>query len=173
MTTLPFDAVEQVTRTRLLGALKKAFSLTTRLKGFHGMDAKFEWMQKDQRIKEAFSRYPEVVYVLSQSGIEESFVLALTVLLDQFERLFNGFEKLDDKVESVRKFLGLLVDTERFYSPIGGLLGYYEQVLHLMTIGKEESFPDLYPPPLHDMRERTQEVWRYCYEGVSRLSEVS
>ena len=171
MTAHPFNVVEQVTRSRLFNTVKNVEALRSSLSRFQSMDEKLEWMQKDSRVQEAFGRYPDVVYILSQSGLEEAFVLSLVVLFGQFDRLFNGVEKVDNRLDAIRELLDLLVTTERFYSPIGGLLGYYVQVLHLLSSGKEESFPDLFPPPLCDMREKTQEVWRYCYEGTARLGE--
>ena len=173
MTTLPFDALEQMARTRLFGALKKAEALRSALARFQSTDEKLEWMQKDMRVKEALRRFPEVAYVLSYGCVDDAFVLAVTVLLDQFDPLFNGFEALEDKTGCIRRLLDLLVSTERFYRPIGGLLGYYGQVLHLLALGKEESFPGLFPPPVFDMRNTTKQVWDYCYEGVLRLGETA
>jgi hypothetical protein len=171
MTIHPFDAVEQVTKTRLYGALKKVESLRSLLSRFPSIDERLEWMQKEIRVREAFARFPEVAYILSQGNLEEAYVLALAVFLDQFDRLFAGYETLDDKMGSVKRLLDLLVTTERFYQPIGGLLGYYGHVLHLLVLGKEELFPDLFPPPLSDMREKTKKVWRYCYEGALHVGE--
>jgi UTP---glucose-1-phosphate uridylyltransferase len=173
MATLPFDAVQQVTRTKLVAALKKAEVLRISLAGFKTIEEKCKWIEQDPEVEKAFASVPELVHMLSTGNVEERFVLALAVLLDQFDRLFHGIESLKARFEKIRSLVDLLVSTERFYRPIGGLLGYYEQVLRLLAMGQEETFPGLFPPPMEDMRDKTKAVWRYCYEGVSRLRECA
>lgn len=171
MTAQPFDALEQETRSKLFQTLQHVEALRTSLIQWRSLDERLEWMQKDKRVRQTVGRFSEVAYVLSQAGVEESYVLALTVLLGQFDRLFDGYPALENKIEHIRALLDLLVGTERFYGPIGGLLGYYEQVLRLLAFGNDEVLPSLFPPPTFDMREKTEEVWRYCYEGALRLGQ--
>ncbi len=165
------DSGEQETRSRLFRVLQNVEALRTSLMRFMSLDEKVEWLQKDKRVVDAFTRFPEIAYVLSQGSVDEAFVLAVLVVLGQFDSLFSGFEALDNKLERLKTLLDLLVHAERFYRPIGGLLGYYEQVLRLLAFGKDERLPDLFPPPVCDMREKNSEVWRYCYEGALRLGE--
>ncbi len=173
MTTLRIETENQAIKTRLLGALRKAESLRVALSTYQGLEEKVEWMQKDPLVVDSFGRFAEIGYVLSQDRLESTYVLALTVLLGQFDHLFNRFEHQEDRMKALRQLLDLFVSTEQFYRPIGGLLGYYGQVLRFLATSNEESFKNLLPPPASDMRQKTKDVWRYCYEGVRRLGEMA
>jgi hypothetical protein len=170
---LPFDAAGAVTRSRLISAVRVAEVLRDELASYTCIDERLAWMLQDSRVEEAFKGYSELRNLLEHGAAEEAYVVALSVLLGQFDRLFKNFDQLEDRAGALKRLLDVLVSTERFYSPIGGLLGYYLQVLYLLSESKEEKRPTYASPPIYDMRQKTGEVWKYSYEGVKRLKEVA
>ena len=173
MVILPFDPAEVVTRSRLSAAIGIAKSLEEEFSCYNSIDERLARMLQDVQVVEAFRSYPELETLLSHGGSEESYVIALSVLLGQFDRLFKSFDQLEDRANALKRLLEVLVSTERFYRPIGGLLGYYLHVLSLLAEPKEEKRPTYAPPPIHDMRQKTKVVWKYSYEGIKRLKEVA
>jgi hypothetical protein len=171
--TLPFDAASAVVRSRLMSAARVAEGLRDDLSSYRSIDERVARMLQDKRVETAFHVYPELEDLLAHGAAEESYVIALSVVLGQFDRLFKGFDTLEDRFGALWRLLDILVSTERFYRPIGGLLGYYLQVLHLLVEPKEEIRPTYAPPPFCDMRRKTKEVWGYSYEGIKRLKEVA
>ena len=172
MVILPFDAAKAVTRSRLIAAVHVAKNVHDKLADCANQDERLARMLQDSRVEKAFHRYPELENLLSHGSAEEGYVIALSVFLEQFDRLFLGFDALEDRSGALKSLLDILVSTERFYRPIGGLLGYYVQVLQLIAEPDEETRPAYAPPPFYDMRQKTESVWRYAYEGILRLGEV-
>lgn len=173
MVTLPFDVAKAVVQSRLMTAIRLAEELQDGLAHCTSLDERLAQMLQEARVEAAFHAHRELENLLLHGLPEETYVIALSVLLDQFDRLFKEFDTLDDRAGALKRLLEVLVSTERFYQPIGGLLGYYLEILHLLAEAEEEHLPTFAPPPLHDMRKKTHEVWTYAYEGIQRLGEVA
>lgn len=173
MARLAFDAVQNTAQKKLYMSLENTERLDSLLLLHQTLGEKTTWIYKDPRVLMSIRRFPAVDMIVSNGSVEERYVIGLTVLLDQFERLFDGIEKLPDPRGTLQKLVSILVDTERFYQPIGGLLGYYQETLRLIAGQKTESRPTWLPPPFFEMRAKTASVWTQCYEGICRLGEVA
>ena len=172
MIILSFDIAEASRRSRLAEAVRLVRGLLDEFADCTSLDDRLSGMLRDSRVEKAFSSYPELETLLSNGPVEEGYVLALSVVLGQFDRLFHNFHELEDRSGALKHFFDILVSTERFYQPIGGLLGYYAQVLQLLAASGAEERPSYEPPPIYDMRQKTRTVWEYSYEGIKRLGEV-
>ena len=172
MVILSFDTAEAERRSRLADATRLIRSLLDEFADCASLDDRLMRMLRDSRVEKAFSSYPELENLLSHGSVEEGYVLALSVVLGQFDRLFDKFHEVEDRSGALKCFLDILVSTERFYKPIGGLLGYYAQTLQLLETPGVEERPSYAPPPVYDMRQKTRPVWEYSYEGIRRLKEA-
>jgi hypothetical protein len=119
-------------------------------------------------------RYPLVQSFLAQATPEEQYVIDLMVALHQADALFDGMEKLPNAPEALRSLVSTLVALETFYQPIGGLLGYNNTVIDLMTKSDQHKETSQYvPPPYTDLRVMGPALWAASYEGVSHLGSTA
>jgi hypothetical protein len=170
----PQSQTEAAKNTPFLVAKKLADSVQARLKKCNDIEEKKAFLFKDVSIRKKLERYPEVIQFLVHANPTEAYVLALTVALDQFDVLFDGFDTLPEKSLVLKRFVAILVNMEQFYQPMGGLLGYHETVLRLLSNPTALPSNDQYlPPPFQDMREKTSLVWKTCYEGVREFPRTA
>lgn len=165
---------EGAKNTPLAQARKLADSIHARLKNCKNNEEKKKLLLKDSSIRASLEQYPEVVHFFSQGTAEEAYVLALTAALGQFHTLFDGFETLPEKTASLKQFVSTLVQMERFYQSMGGLLGYHETILRMLANPTVLPATDQFlPPPSQDMRSKSSQIWKVCYEGVRELPRVA
>lgn len=91
------------------------------------------------------------------NGLSSECVWGIIVIIavGQGSIVFNSIEILDDKFQRLRVLLHTLLEVERFYTPIGGLIGYYHTALTILacmakpqTDGLNEQY---HYPPLIDI----------------------
>ena len=164
----------RVKNTPLTESKNLADSVKNRLKKCKDLEERKKLLLKDTSIRKSLEQYPEVIQFLSHATITESYVLALTAALNQFDTLFEGFDALTDKMAALQKCVAILVQMENFYQPMGGLLGYHETVLQLLSNPTALPSKDQYlPPPFQDMRTKTSQLWKTCYEGVREFPRTA
>lgn len=169
-----FTPTQTNNETALSMARKRAEALQKYLQKYSSIDNKKEQLLKDDSVQKSLKRYPEVVEFLLNANSTETYVLALAAALDQFDSLFKGFELLPEKAKSLRQSVSVLVEIERFYQPLGGLLGYHTKVLQLLSNPSVPSTQASYsPPPFQDMRKKNRILWKACYEGVRELPRTA
>ena len=107
---------------------------------------------------------------------DESFVVVATLaLLGQIESIVGGCHSLLNPQEAVYEMIFHLVECERFYAPIGGLLGYYKETVQRIIEKKEEkrlSSPvevQLFSPPFYDFRFDSSFSEEMVKEGLKAL----
>jgi UTP---glucose-1-phosphate uridylyltransferase len=123
---------------------------------------------------EAMNKFPELGTFVNKAPDEESYVLALLISLGQFDTVFARAQKLQNPQESLHKLASKLVELDRFYQPIGGLLGYHTTVINLMTSSDIAFDAERYlPPPINDIRIKNTTVWNACYDGTEKLGSTA
>ena len=168
MAALSVDSVES---EAILSAIARVEKARAALASSSDSEKRLRWMRP--QIDEACARYEAVKKFALQASEEQLYVLGLSILVGQFDHIFQGVELLKNPTEAISKLVSILVETERFYTPIGGLLGYYETVLRLLLSDESLFAPSCLPPPYVDMRTVTGEVWHSVYEGIRRLPETA
>ncbi len=112
---------------------------------------------------------------------EEKSVLYQAIFLDK-GRLVPRLPVDISEKELRHRFLdcmAALLEVDRFYSSIGGLIGYQVEALHHIYDRQHKSKDVLHsytshlPPPFSDMRNDSQEFWDYVYQGTVALSECA
>lgn len=168
MGSLSLDAVDS---EGLLSAIACVEKVRAALSSFSDARSRLLWMRS--QMEGAFDRYEEIKKFALQASEEQLHVLGLSILVGQFDHIFQGVERVSNPVEAISKLVSLLVETDKFYAPMGGLLGYYEAVLRLLLFDDKVRMPSCFPPLFTDMRKKTKEVWHAIYEGVRRLNETA
>lgn len=146
----------------LEGVLKVVRALRIELDALDSFDEKFSRIVSFLRKIDRFD--------LQTFSNEEQYLIAQLIAIGQFDHLFGDFEGNE---EDVHALLSFLMRTEEFYAPLGGLLGYYEHMLHLILASGDEQLPTLLPPPISDLRHSTEKMWHYCYAATYRLEEIA
>lgn len=158
----------------LLKAKAHSVEVASQLDPCHTIDERIHILQRTQAFCDTTAHHPELNSFLYNATPEERYVLSLMISLEQFDTIFNGFDSLKNKQEALKKLLSTLVDIEKFYEPIGGILGYHSTVINLMTASEPPLDAERYvPPPCQDIREKTPEVWNACYEGVKKIGQTA
>ncbi len=73
-----------------------------------------------------------------------------------------------------KKISRQLSSIDHFYRDLGGLIGYYEEVLALIDKakrGEKDEVGELYPPPYTDMTNHSALYWEALKTGLEHLSE--
>jgi hypothetical protein len=158
----------------LLKARARSEEVALQLRDCHTLAARSDILLKTTVFQETLSKHPKLQPFLTNISTEQCYVLALMVALDQFDTVFNGFDTIENKPQAVKKLLSTLVDIEKFYEPIGGILGYHTTVIKLMTASEPSLDAERYaPPPYQDIRTKTPEVWAACYDGAEKLGRAA
>lgn len=131
-------------------------------------------LTKTDAFQNTVNNHPDFNAFFVSASAEQQYVLSLLVALDQFDTVFNGFEALGDKQKALLKLASTLVEIEKFYQPIGGILGYHSTVISLMTASEPPLDTEKYlPPPYKDIRTSSPEMWNACYEGIEKLGNTA
>ena len=131
------------------------------------------FLLKDPKVQDHAHACSEVELFLSRAQPKEQYLLYLVMALGQYDTLFFGFDRLEDKGKALQKFTSHLLELEEFYQPIGGVLGYHLTVLRLLLDPKPNSEIQFFPPPCIDLRKDDAAAWQAAYDGIVHLGSVA
>jgi hypothetical protein len=157
----------------LLLAKQRSSEVREKLSRCTSIEDKVAVLEQAPNITKTIHSYPEVEQFFATASPKERYILLQAISLDQFENAFSGFENLPHKKDAIQKFVSTLQGIDDFYAPIGGLIGYHDTVLRLLTAQELPSSTEYVPPPLEDFREKRKEVWEACYEGTAQLGKTT
>lgn len=154
--------------------------LLERIRGASNVHDKIEILNKDHEV-EVFLEKPSSIRTFL-NGLTPDCELAIKSILalGQGPIVFNQIDKLPNKFESLRELLSILLEVEKFYENIGGIIGYHITVLRLMANKQNSSCTstgvDHYSkPPGIQVSEDTDEVRKAVAWGVKympRMAEI-
>ena len=105
------------------------------------------------------SRFPAVAKFLASAEPEERLVIGAMIALNQADTLFDGLDTLQDPQAALEKLAAMLVGFERFYQPIGGIVGYHATIIRLLGEGDVHDTREYFIPPMQDIRTENRAVW--------------
>lgn len=112
-------------------------------------------------------------------GLSPECDLAIKAILaiGQGPIVFNSIDALKDKFGRLRILLHTLLEVESFYSPIGGIIGYYRAVLKLLHENKQASNQHadefFYYPPLQDITKEEFNLAKIAKVGICSLPHMA
>ncbi len=172
-------------RTRILQHLDAMFekqsTLLAKLNAFSlsndPLEDKIAYLATLPEITSFFDAYPFLKQYLARLPLEAEYALYSLVAIDQGAVVFEGFNELENKLEACTKVLDILLSLERFYEPLGGIIGYHLKVLGLMRAQLKgepvESGVSYLPPPVYDIRENSEELNELVMKGISTLCDIA
>ena len=119
------------------------------------------------------SRFPAVAKFLASAEPEERLVIGAMIALNQADTLFDGLDTLQDPQAALEKLAAMLVGFERFYQPIGGIVGYHATIIRLLGEGDVHDTREYFIPPMQDIRTENRAVWDSCYWGTAHLGSMA
>lgn len=117
------------------------------------------------------SNHPEYHSVLKNLKEGDRILLLSLVAIEQVERVFPD----TPKGEELENFFSQLRETEKFYASIGGLIGYYFEILSALVEEEnaEKIEEEYFVPPMEDLSTRGAKVDEMVAKGIAHLDELA
>lgn len=148
---------------RLLGQWQSALNLTE----------KENVLREHPLVRKFFDSNPGLVKEIIALESEPRLAVLQILALGQGDVLFGACDEMDEhKSGHFGKVVEILKNTDRFYSSIGGILGYHLAVLHKLSqkVGKTHQYSK---PPLYDLREDQNARRAYLKMGLESLNMLA
>lgn len=105
---------------------------------------------------------------------ENAFVILSVIAVDEGPTVFREIESDPDQEEKLDSFITRLLEVERFYDTMGGIIGYHLAFLKLLYSVPVKSTEARYlKPPGIDITEETDEVRRVIRWAVEHMGEFA
>lgn len=136
---------------------------------------------------EILNGLPQVKSFIATSDSIRTFLAGLTpecdlaiksiLAIGQGHIVFNLIDTVEDKFERLRQLLQTLLEVEKFYSNVGGIIGYHYLVLKLITEKKAKSEPSdtthYSKPPGIDISKESPKVFSATRKGIESLPRMA
>lgn len=127
----------------------------------------------DEKTKSKIENYLSKNHILKKHVLklsdEESYSIKSIIAIGQQERVFADLEDNENAFDLIKKMARTLVGIEKFYEPIGGIIGYHKKFLELLkTIDKPKRTEDFLKPFYVDISKK-EKVEKYIQEGIRAL----
>lgn len=153
---------------------KSLESLVTDLRESFSVQKKIELLEKFPSVLLQIEQHSQVKKFLEKASLEEQLVIKSVIAIDQGFLLFSSLSnEVFDK--RVKNFIDQLLPVEKFYSSIGGIVGYHCRMLQLLSPHRETSSQEVcyYPAQGIDISYETEEIRRAVWEGIFHLEEMA
>ncbi len=144
-------------------------SLTLQLKQCTAAQGRLAVLDQDPVVSTFLSRRSFLNTCIAGLSSEGSLVMKSLVAIEQAERVTEGFDALTLE-EGLRSLIAQLLPVERFYSEVGGIVGYQSIMLRFLLKADIFQEPHLYHRPQGlDLTQETEEVRKSVLEGILSL----
>jgi len=120
---------------------------------------------------------PTLRSFLQDLSPECDYVLKAILAIGQGPIVFNAIEQINNKFERLRSLMHTLLEMEHFYSPIGGIVGYYHEALRLMICCANEppqKQQEMYHyPPVRDLTKDTSLTQSMIKAGITAMPKLA
>ncbi len=119
--------------------------------------------------------YPSKILQTYCQGLQPECLVIIKslVAIDQGDVVFRGLEQLSEPFEALRQLVKSLIPVEKFYEPIGGLVGYHLAVLKLIRQKQIEHEVRYHKPNEMDISEESAQVSAFVREGIACLPKMA
>jgi len=106
---------------------------------------------------------------LSTADDYESYLIKSLISIGQGPTVLSSVELLDDVDEKIQDLVSNLKELEKFYSTLGGVIGYHFNFLKLMGCQKDSEESSFQEPPMCDFTSDTALRRDYAARGLAVL----
>ena len=141
------------------------------------LDEKLTFLDAQKEIKKALEAFPFLKSFLEEQSEESKRVVKIIFLIGQENIVFKGLEFIEKRDEKLQSLIKSLIDLEKFYDSMGGVLGYYLTLLKLIIQETTDKSPSeekvaYYKPEGLDVSKETSEVRQIVRLGIEHLNKV-
>lgn len=149
-------------------------NLIQKLKKSKTVKEKLSIIENETEVQAYYKDNPEFLKICNSLELEDQYVLKALIVVQQASIIFSSF---DDK--NYKKKIDVLVNdlkkVENFYHEIGGIVGYHETFLELVSENKIKKDEDnlFFKPEWIDIRNETDDVKEKIDEAINYLDKIA
>lgn len=151
--------------------------LVEKIKKCSGNREKLALLDQFFEVKNFLKRPSFIRTFLAGLSLECEIIIKSLIAIGQGERVFYFPEELPNPTHKLRELLESLFSVEKFYSEIGGIVGYHWMMLQfLMVADEEKSLTDdviYHRAEGIDISQKCQDMRRAAIWGIERLRELA
>lgn len=148
-------------------------SLAQELKECLSVEDKLGVLQASPPVEDYFKGQTPLKKLMGRLSSEESVVIYSIIAIKQ-ERIFSGFKGGQFK-KGIKLLLEQLLPVERFYTAMGGIVGYQARMLDLLsaTNSTSKSVANYYPGEGRDISVETEKVRQMTLDGIKMMPKLA
>lgn len=151
--------------------------LVEALRNAANMVEKLEILDRYPHVQEFLTKHPALTQCLNSLSPEDQYLMKSVIALGQGPIVFRNFD--DDKSKRLQliELLNNLAQIERFYSVIGGIIGYHLTVLKLIVerdgSQRNANGVSYHMPVGLDISQDTEEVRNSIRQGIASIKNMA
>lgn len=139
-------------------------------------EARLEWLESYPLVQTFLQTQPKLKALITSLPQREQGIILMLIALGQGDALFQGWETLQNPSKALHQLAQSLKPLQKYYSSIGGLIGYQLIVLKLLQKQKSPFVAQklIQPEGVHLENDPlvVGKLVRYGLEALPRLGEV-
>jgi UTP---glucose-1-phosphate uridylyltransferase len=144
--------------------------LAKRLLQKNSIKKKIQLLSNEKKVIDFINKKSDVALYIKKTTLEEHLVIKASIAIGQGEGIFSPFSE-----EKINQTVKTLLKIEKFYSSIGGIVGYQAHILNLLKekhSSNENPQAYLLPEPIF-ITEETPFVCQAILEGLSSMKTLA
>ncbi len=166
------STVLQEPEVLLKNELKVLAPIHTQLLSLPTYSQKLEYISTLPHVQQFFAKNQDIEAATKEMPLQSQYLIKAVVAIHQGPTIFTGYKGGQD----LTHFIEQIEPTERFYSYMGGIVGYHVKTLKLMCeqLEKKQDVEavTLHAPPYTDIREESQARRNLVRDGVDTLDAM-
>ncbi len=166
------STLQQEPEVLLKRELETLLPIHEKLSSLATYSQKLEYISGLSHVQQFFKQNAELESSLKELPLESQYLVKAIVAIHQGPVIFSGY-----KGEALSPFVEQIEPTERFYSYMGGVVGYHVKTLKLMCDQLEKKQDaeavTIHAPPFTDIREDSRERRKMVREGVDTFAAMA
>lgn len=150
--------------------------LAHKLQNARDNDEKLQILEGYSPVKN-FLNTPGDFAFLKELDSKYNFVIMAIVAIDQHPNLFNPNTLPLNYLPRLRTLLDSLIEIDRFYEPIGGIIGYHLAILHLIYEKETHTCPGsqniAYRKPVETDISKESQIGHLIRKGIESLPQMA
>jgi hypothetical protein len=158
--------------------LKELNKLHTLLKAASSLAAKMKILDTQSEVQRFFLQQTPLKNYIKSLCEEKAYALKSVLAIGQGPQVFQSTEEITELTEHYDRLLKMLLELEKSYAAIGGIIGYHLNILKLIVTKQLPIEPvpqgTVYRrPPGIDLSEDSEEVRRAIRQGINAMTTIA
>jgi hypothetical protein len=159
------------------GLVKAIRPLYHRMKEAKSVGEKLDILNADPSVTSYISENDTIRMFLANVSSDCDLVIKSILAIGQGPVIFNGIDQIDDKFDQLRQLIQVLLEVEKFYDSMGGIVGYYYTTIKLISRKTTPQASDgvklnYYVPEGIDLVQQKAETRAAVRAGIENLPKM-